>query len=178
MNVLKNRNPSILFITLFLLISCSTSKNTPEVITDFNLEKYTGTWYEIARLPNRFEKDLDCITANYSLLPKGKIKVENKGLLKNDHSKSKSATGKAYIPDTLTKSKIKVTFFWPFYADYWVLAIDKEYQNVLVGSPDYQYLWLLSRTDTMEINTYNTLVNIALKKGYNVSELIRVNQTK
>ena len=154
-----------------MFTACKTPKPL-DVVPDFDVTKYTGTWHEIARLPNSFEKNLNRITATYSLMDNGKIKVENKGYLINNPSKQKSIVGKAYIPDSKVPAKIKVTFFWPFYGNYWVLAIDKDYQNALVGDPSRKYLWLLSRNDTMDNATYKTLENIALKKGFDVSKLI------
>lgn len=176
-NVSAFRLLGIIFFS-FSLTGCKSTYAPLDTVPNFDISRYTGTWYEIARLPNRFEKNLDCVTANYTILPEGKVEVINKGYLINDHTRSKDIKGKAYMPDVNNSSKIKVSFFGPFYGDYWVLAIDNEYKNVLVGDPSRKYLWILSRADTMEINTYKTLENIALKKGFNTSQLIKVNQQK
>lgn len=118
---------------IMLLFACASQKTPLDVVPELELQKYLGTWYEIARLPNSFEKGLECVTANYSLLKRGKIKVVNKGYLIENHSKYKRAEGKAYIPDENNPAKLRVTFFWPFYGDYWVIALDEQYRYALVG---------------------------------------------
>ena len=158
-----------------MLMACQNNKDLP-TIKDFDLEKYLGIWYEIARLPNRFEKGLDCCTAEYSLKENGKIKVVNRGRKLSDNGKFKSATGTAWIPDENFPGRLKVRFFWPFSGNYYIIELDKHYQYVLVGDPSRKYLWILSRKNALDEETYTYLEQIAAKNGFNVEMLMKVNQ--
>lgn len=146
------------------------------VVPAVDLNRYTGTWYEIARLPNSFERKLKCITATYTLRANGKIGVVNKGHLISDPEKVKSAKGVARIPDKNNPSKLKVQFFWPFSGDYWILELDDNYKWVLVGEPSLKYLWILSREKNLDEATYEMLLKKAVEKGFNVKPIIRVEQ--
>jgi len=169
---------TILVIQIFILMlfSCSSNKLPLKVTDNLDVNKYSGKWYEIARLPNSFEKGLECVTANYTLLENGKIEVLNQGHSIDDHSKIETAKGKAHVPDIKQPAKLKVTFFWPFYGDYWVIELDENYQFVLVGEPARKYLWILSRTPYLDESIYNQLVNIAKEEGFATEKLIKVKQ--
>ena len=145
-------------------------------VKELDLDRYLGTWYEIARFPHSFEKNLVGVTATYSLREDGKIEVLNQGYkytLDGEHSK---AVGKAKIPDKSEPGKLKVSFFWIFYADYFVLELDKNYQYVMIGSSSDKYFWILSRTPQMESATYEMLLQNARKRGYNLAKLMKVPQ--
>jgi apolipoprotein D and lipocalin family protein len=142
-----------------------------------DLEKYSGKWYEIARLPNSFEKGLFCVTAEYSLRDDGKINVLNSGRKENNPLKIKTARGKAKIPDKNEPGRLKVTFFWPFYGDYYIYHLDKEnYQYALVGDPSRKYMWVLARNPHMNDSLYSELLAIARKNGFAVEDLMKVPQ--
>jgi len=161
----------------FLLLSCNGQKEAAlKVVDQVDLQKYTGKWYEIARLPNSFEEGLECCTAFYTLLPNGKLEVLNTGHLIDDHSKVKKAKGKAYVPDDKEPGKIKVSFFGPFYGNYWIIALDEDYQHAMVGEPSRKYLWILSRTTNLPENKYQDLVSLAKSLGFNTDIIIRVKQ--
>ena len=146
-------------------------------VEKFELEKYLGTWYEIARFPHSFEKGLESVTATYSIRKDGKIKVVNKGYKNTDKNKLSIAEGKAKIPDLHVPGKIKVSFFWIFYADYYILELDTEnYQWAMVGSSSDKYLWILCRTNKMDDNIYNMLIEKAKQRGYDLKKLITVYQ--
>ena len=173
--ILSNRQ--LFFITLILITIMTVNnscKSTSELATEesVEVEKYMGTWYEIARLPNSFEKDMKCVTATYSLKKNGKINVFNKGF-KTTKNKYSTAKGIAKIPNSEYPGKLKVSFFRPFWGNYYIIELDKNYQYVLVGDPTRKYLWILSRTSTLNEATYNMLVNIAKKKGFNTNILIK-----
>jgi apolipoprotein D and lipocalin family protein len=159
-----------------MLFSSAYSQTMPEVIRDIDLKKYSGTWYEIARLPNPFERKLKCITATYTLREDGKITVLNKGHYITDTEKINSAKGVAWVPDKKTPAKLKVRFFWPFSGDYWILFLEKDYRYVLVGDPSYKYMWILSRDKEMDDTTYKMLLKKAVVNGFNVSPVIKVEQ--
>nr|WP_321409059.1 lipocalin family protein [uncultured Carboxylicivirga sp.] len=164
------KSNTFLLLLLILVSSCSSNEDLPTV-KDVDLTKYQGTWYEIARLPNRFEKGLKCVTANYTPDEDGTIKVINKGINTEDQSKSETAIGKAKVPDAQFPGQIKVSFFGPFYGDYYIIDLDENYHYALVGDPSRKYLWILSRTPKIDNEIYNSLITKAEKLGFNVSEL-------
>jgi len=166
-----------IFIFLILILSVTLfAQKVPTVVSSVDLNKYAGKWYEIARLPNFFERKLKCASATYTLRPDGKITVLNAGNYIDDPQKSTSTTGVAWVPDKNSPAKLKVQFFWPFSGDYWIMYLDKDYKYVLVGDPDTKYLWILARDKTMDDATYNMLLQKAVDNGYNVDTIIRVEQ--
>ncbi|WP_319511040.1 lipocalin family protein [uncultured Draconibacterium sp.] len=147
------------------------------VVKELDLQKYLGTWYEIARYDHRFERGLVGVTANYSMRPDGKIKVVNSGYENTLDGEYSEAIGKAKIPDPVNEpAKLKVSFFWIFYGDYYVLELDEDYQWAVIGSSTDKYLWILSRTPQMKPEVYNDLLKRIADRGYDTSELIKVKQ--
>ncbi len=142
-----------------------------EVVSRVDIERYLGTWYEIATIPQRFQKGCVGVSAHYSLREDGAIDVFNvcrKGTL---DGKEKSIRGKAWIVDRTTNAKLKVRFFWPFTGAYWVIELDEDYQWAVVGHPDRTYYWILSRTPQMDAALYDELIRRAAAKGYDVSRI-------
>lgn len=147
------------------------------VVNQLDINKYLGTWYEISRFDHRFERGLVGVTAIYSLRDDGKIKVINSGYKDNLDGKFKKAVGKAKIPNPQTEpAKLKVSFFWFFYGDYWVLERDDDYQWAVIGSSSDNYLWILSRTPQIDDVLYSTLLDKLTRRGYDVRKLIKVPQ--
>jgi apolipoprotein D and lipocalin family protein len=142
-----------------------------EVVSHVDLEKYLGKWYEIAHLRFRFEDDCTDITATYRLSEDGNVSVLNECLR---DGKLKRAKGKAKVVDMNTGAKLKVTFFWPFSADYWIIDLGKDYDYAVVGTPNRKYLWILSRTPRMDEGLFSQLMESARLKGFDVNSLIRV----
>lgn len=135
------------------------------------LDRYVGRWYEVARYPNRFERDCARdVTAEYSLQENGKIRVVN-SCTKQD-GKRKQAKGSAKIVDKASNAKLKVTFFWPFYGDYWIIDLDPEYRWAVIGEPKRQFLWILGRTPTLEASTMQDILSRLASRGYDASRLI------
>jgi lipocalin len=165
-------------LTLFamMIFSSAQSEKIPSVVSKVDLNRYMGMWYEIARLPNFFERKLKCASATYTLRDDGRITVLNKGYYLADPKKSTSSKGVAWIPDKKSPAKLKVQFFWPFSGDYWIMELDKEYRYVLVGDPSLKYLWILAREKRMDEKTYNMLLGKAVENGYDVKTIIRVEQ--
>ena len=159
-----------------MLFHTAHSQRTPSVVAYVDLNRYKGMWYEIARLPNFFERKLKCTSASYTLRGDGKITVVNKGNYLTDPQKTSSAKGVAWVPDAKNPSKLKVQFFWPFSGDYWIMYLDKDYRYVLVGGPSPKYLWILCREKKMDEQTYNMLLQKAVDNGYDVNPIIRVEQ--
>jgi apolipoprotein D and lipocalin family protein len=157
-----------------LLLIAAFSQKSPSVVSSVDLTRYQGKWYEIARLPNFFEKKLKCITATYTLRADGKINVLNKGNHITVPHKPSSAEGVAWVPDKNSPAKLKVQFFWPFSGDYWIMYLDKDYRYVLVGDPDNKYLWILCREKHLDEGTYQMLLQKAVDNGYDLTSIIKV----
>lgn len=144
-------------------------------VTGFKKEKYLGKWYEIARLDYRYEKNLNNVSAEYSLNDDGSIKVYNHGY--NFKKNTIEATvGKAKFAGDENVGQLKVSFFGPFYAGYNVIAIDYEYEYALVAGDSRDYLWLLSREKTMPGNIINKYLDIAAALGFPVEDLVWTKQ--
>ncbi len=144
-----------------------------EVVPHVELERYLGKWYEIAHLPARFQEGCNETTATYTLAEDGNISVLNE-CTKN--GKLKQAKGKAKVIDKTTGAKLKVTFFWPFYGDYWIIKLGKDYDHAVVGTPDRKYLWILSRDRQMDNALLSELTEFAKSKGFDVEKLVKTSQ--
>jgi apolipoprotein D and lipocalin family protein len=145
-----------------------------EAVQGFELERYLGTWYEIARMDHSFERGLSRVTAEYSLRDGGGVNVVNSGF-DTATGKWSEADGKAYFIGDSTVGQLKVSFFGPFYGAYNVIALDREdYQWSMVAGPDLKYLWILSRTPALEKSTLDKLIFQAAALGFNTGDLIYV----
>lgn len=131
--------------------------------------------YEIARYPNRFEKECAReVTAEYAALPNGKISVVNT-CLKSD-GKAKQSKGSAVVVDKASNSKLSVTFFWPFSGKYWILDLGPQYEYAVVGEPSRRYLWILSRSKSVTEEQYREITSRLAAKGYDAAKLVRTAQ--
>lgn len=170
----------LLGMALIMAVSCAnrTPVNTIDTTTvkHLELEKYLGTWYEIARFPHSFEKGLVGVTARYSLMNDGTISVVNQGYKGSLEGKTSRAEGKVKIPDPEDPARLKVSFFLFFYGDYYVLELDKDYRWAMIGSSTPKYFWILSRSPQMDPEVYMMLLKNAEKRGYDLSKLIKVEQ--
>lgn len=167
---------TFLLALLFVTISCKGQNSMIDktVVQELDIERYLGTWYEISRFDHKFERGLVGVTATYSYREDGKIKVVNTGFKETLDGKRSDANGKAKIPDPNIPSKLKVSFFWFFYGDYFVLELEENYQWAVIGSSSDKYLWILSRTPQMDENVYNDLLNNLTNRGYDINKLIKV----
>ena len=141
-----------------------------------DLDRYLGTWFEVASFPQRFQKGCTATQANYSLRPDGDIAVRNrcnKGGLDGPVS---SAEGRARVVDEKTNAKLEVSFFWPFWGDYWVIDLGPNYEFAVVGHPSRDYLWILSRTPTLPAATYDAILARIGAQGYDLSRLQKTAQ--
>ncbi len=166
-------------IGLLTLFSCNSTKTLIDktTVSELDINRYLGKWYEIARFQHSFEKDLVGVTATYKLRNDGKIDVTNAGYENTLDGKYKEANGIAKIPDPSEPGQLKVSFFLFFFAEYNVLELDTaNYQYALIGSSTPNYLWILSRTPEMDETTYNMLVNEAQNRGYDTGKLFKVPQ--
>ena len=146
------------------------------VVEHVDLERYLGTWYEIASYPAWFQKNCTGVTAQYGVRDDGLISVVNscrRGSLEGD---LKQATGRAKVVDATTNARLKVSFFWPFWGDYWIIDLDPEYRWAVVGVPSRKYLWVLSRTPTLDETLLREIVGRLPAKGYAPDRLNRTLQ--
>jgi len=147
-----------------------------QVVPHVDLNRYLGTWYEIARFPNRFQEGCVASRATYTLLEDGQIGVLNQCYRGSVQGELSSAKGKAWVVDRETNAKLKVSFFWPFSGDYWIIDLGEHYEYAVVGHPNRTYLWILSRTPEMDEALYNGLLEKLQKQGYDTSKLRRFPQ--
>ena len=166
----------ILFLVLAFWNLSGGGRMKPVPVNDFDLQKYLGTWYEIARMPAPFEKDLARVTAHYSLRKDGKVRVLNQGYRKNGKGALSTAVGKARFEGNPATGYLKVSFFGPFYADYDILALDPDYRYALVGGGSPRFLWILSRSPELPEAVRSDYLERAAALGYEVSRLIWVRQ--
>lgn len=152
-----------------LFVGCSSTPNKPlPTVKTVDINRYLGTWHEIARYEHSFEKGCSNVNATYSLRDDGKIKVVNRCL---KDGKVDEAIGKAYAVDE-TNSKLKVSFFGPFYGNYWILMLDEAYTYAVIGDPSREYLWILSRTPKLDEETLAFIMKKLPTLGYDTKKLI------
>lgn len=138
-----------------------------------DLARYTGTWFEIARLPNRFQQGCVGSAASYSLRSDGEIDVVN-SCRSEDDCRLRQVRGRAWSVDPASNAKLKVSFFWPFRGDYWIVELGKDYEYAVVGTPNRKYLWLLSRSDTMDDAVYAAIMQRVEQKGFDLTRIMKV----
>ena len=147
------------------------------VIQDFDLNRYLGRWYEIARLDHRFERGLEDVTATYSLRDDEKVKVVNRGY-KPEKGSWSTATGKAKYAGSENEGRLLVSFFGPFYGGYNILHLEPDYSLALVGGDSPKYLWILSRKPSIPDSTYRSLQEKASKLGFPAQDLMLIPQER
>lgn len=167
-------------IPLLLLPSCTSQKKQAtaplEVVTFVDLTRYAGRWYEISRYPHRFQTGCVGSRATYTLRSDGRIEVLNECYESSFSGKLRNAKGTAKVVDTESNAKLRVSFFWPFSGDYWIIDLGKEYEYAVVGHPDRTYLWILSRTKRMDEKLYREILERLGAKGYDTTKLISTPQ--
>jgi apolipoprotein D and lipocalin family protein len=164
----------LLLVTALCLNGCLGMPQSVTPINGFELNRYLGTWYEIARLDHSFERGMEQVTAEYSLREDGGVAVTNRGFLPAEN-KWKEAVGKAFFVEEPTTGYLKVSFFGPFYGSYVIFELDREnYQYAFVSGPDNYYLWLLARTPTVEKDLLDRFVAQAKQLGFSPEQLIYV----
>ncbi len=167
------------WLSLFLsmmMVGCTGVPENVQPVKAFEQQRYLGKWYEIARLDHSFERGLSHVTAEYHPNTDGSIQVINRGF-DDQKNRWKQAKGKAWFVRSPDEGYLKVTFFWPFYGSYVVFGLDQEqYQYALVAGPNHDYLWILSRTPTLDKTIQETLVKQAYQAGFDTSKLIFVPQ--
>ena len=168
---------SIVLLTgLCLIAGCSYSPQGIRAVDHFEIERYLGTWHEIARLDHRFERGLTQVSAHYTKRPDGGVDVLNRGY-DSQKERWKKAKGRAYFTGEPEVAQLRVTFFRPFYAGYNLIDLDREnYSYALVCGPDRKYLWILSRTKKLDDVIVQRLMATARRLNFATDELIFVEQ--
>jgi apolipoprotein D and lipocalin family protein len=168
---------AVALLTIAFQNGCTGIPDGVQAVSGFELDRYLGTWYEVARLDHSFERDLSNVTANYSMRDDGGVSVVNRGY-KIGSSEWDEATGKAYFIGDTSIGQLKVSFFGPFYGGYNILELDKDnYQYALVAGPDRSYLWILARSPDVSQDVLSNLVGKARTLGFPTDELIYVDHT-
>jgi apolipoprotein D and lipocalin family protein len=162
--------------TLLLCIGCTQVPDKVAPVDNFQLNRYLGKWYEIARLDHSFERGLSKVSAEYSLNDNGSVNVINRGYSEQE-KKWQQANGVAYFIKSPDKGLLKVSFFRPFYGTYAIFGLDQNnYQYAVVSGPTHSYLWILSRTPTISESVKKELLEQAMEAGFNTQALIFVTQ--
>jgi len=167
---------SLIFLPLILSSCITMDRNTMkplETVNYVDINRYIGEWYEIARYEHKFQKGCVGSKATYSLRDDGKISVLNQCYEESDPGKMRSAKGKAWVVEKESNAKLKVSFFWPFSGDYWIIDLGENYEYGVVGHPGRKYLWILSRTPEMDESLYNEILTRLEKQAYDTSKLLK-----
>src|SRR5688572_9563974 len=166
---------TLLSFTGVAAVALEGRKDELEVVQSVDLTRYVGRWYEIARLPNGFQKKCtDMVTADYTMRTDGRIEVVNR--CRKASGEYSTAKGKAKVVDKKSNAKLKVTFFWPFYGDYWILELGANYEYAVVGEESRKYLWILSRTPQIDETFYQELLARMANQGFDTSRIIKTPQ--
>lgn len=168
-----------ILLAFCLIILFPTAMHTQKLNTvqNVDLARYAGTWYEIASFPQRFQKGCFNTTATYTLTDKGYVIVENRCNKDSFTGKLSYIKGKAFVEKESGNAKLKVQFFWPFRGKYWIIDLADDYSYAVVGHPNRQYLWILSRTPMMGETVYKEILLRLSNQGFDTSKL-RTTQQK
>ena len=158
----------ILLLSLMMLSSCSSQNSTLQTVPFVDLQKYAGKWFEIASYPQRFQKGCEFTTAEYTWSEKGFVMVENRC---NRNGKISYIKGKAKVVANSGNAKLKVSFFWPFSGNYWVIDLADDYSYAVVSDPSMEYLWILSRTNVMTSEKLDPILSKLKAKGFDLTKL-------
>lgn len=173
-NAIRRRATAFVTAVALLAAGCTGAPEGVEPVTGFELDRYLGTWYEIARLDHRFERGLSNITADYSLRDDGGVRVLNRGY-RAEEGEWAEAEGKAYLVGAEDVGQLKVSFFGPFYGGYNVIELDRDgYRYSMVAGPDRSYLWILSRSPDLDDAILERLLAKAGDLGFPLGEVIMV----
>ena len=164
----------IIAILIPIIPSRSLSTIPLKVVLNVELDKYTGRWYEISHLPNHFQKDCTDTIATYRLKDDGTIEVINE-CLKN--GENYSVKGIAKVVNKKTPAILKVKFFGPFWGDYWIIELGKDYDYAVIGSPSRRYMWVICRNIKMDPELYNNILQRMNTRGFNIDNLVLTKHT-
>jgi len=167
---------AVLLLSIPFLLQGKEKLSELKAVEEFDVNRCLGTWFEIARMRYFFERNVVCGASTLSILPNGDFRIFNQGHKGTFDGKRVSAKGIAWRADKKSKSKFKVRFFWPFYGQYWVLEVGKDYEYVVVGHPKRKHLWILSRTPHMDKAAYSETLKRLDSEGFDLSRLEEIPQ--
>jgi apolipoprotein D and lipocalin family protein len=165
----------IAVMALAALFSGCVASSPLKTVAHVDLSRYVGTWHEIARYPNSFQKGCTGSTATYSLRNDGEIDVVNRCRDLRDGS-LREAKGRAWVVDPTSNARLKVSFFWPFRGDYWIIDLGNDYEFAVVGAPSRKYLWVLSRAPVMEDDLFNGIMQRIEQLGFERDRVVKSSQ--
>lgn len=165
----------LLFLLLVLAGCASAPQDPPRTVSAVDLPRYAGLWHEVSRFPNWFQDGsrVSCtdVTAAYAPRPDGRIGVVNRCRNAVADGAERSVEGRAYAVEGSGGARLRVSFFWPFYGNYWVLGLSSDYRWALVGDPRREYLWILARDPAMPPADYAAALDIARREGFDTARL-------
>jgi len=170
----------LFFVLLALAVVCpgrqtaqaDTGLPPLQTVPQVDLKRYLGQWYEIARYPNWFQKGCLESSASYAWRDDGDIEVLNR-CRDSEDGRQRQAKGHAWVVDSVSNAKLKVSFFWPFRGDYWIIELGKEYEYAVIGTPNRKYFWILSRTRSMDDSLYAAILQRAKQQGFDPGLMVR-----
>lgn len=167
-------------LTAISMIGCSYMEKQQaspiSTVSYADLQRYAGVWHEIARYPHRFQENCIASRATYALRDDGAVSVLNECYEGSRAGKLRSVKGKATVVDTASNAKLKVSFFWPFSGDYWIIDLGKEYEYAVIGHPSRKYLWILCRSAAMDEAVYEGILSRLKDNHYDIAKLIKTPQ--
>lgn len=175
----QTMKPSALWAGAALLLGCATTTTARlrlpplQTVPRVDLSRYVGTWYDIASFPQRFQRGCTATTATYTLRADGQIDVVNRCRDQTVDGPERVSRGRARVVDRVTNARLKVSFFRPFWGDYWIVDLGDDYAWAVVGHPSRDYLWILSRTPTLDPAVYDGIVGRLAAQGYETGRLVR-----
>jgi apolipoprotein D and lipocalin family protein len=167
---------STICLATFILFSMALQGQYIETVPFVDLAKYAGKWYEIASFPQYFQKGCNCTTAEYTLSEKGYVIVENRCRKDSINGKESYIKGKAFVKRNTGNAQLKVQFFWPFRAKYWIIDLADDYSYAVVSHPNRKYLWILSRTPKMDAQIFERIILRLKNNQFDISKLKMTNQ--
>ncbi len=165
-----------LVIILIIMTTTIIKSQNLQTVSSVDLNKYLGKWYEIASYPQTFQKGCHCTTAEYTMSEKGYVIVENRCNKNSITGKQAYIKGKAFVEKNSGNAKLKVQFFWPFKAKYWIIDLAGDYSFAVVSHPNKKYLWILSRSPKMDESVYQLIISRLKEKGFDISKLQKTPQ--
>jgi len=165
------KKSSFILTLIFSMLTAVAMSQTLQTVPYVDLKKYAGKWYEIASFPQRFQKGCNCTTAEYTPTDKGYVIVENRCNKDSINGKQSYIKGKAFVVENSGNAKLKVQFFWPFRGKYWIIDLADDYSYAVVGHPNRKYLWILSRTSSINDTTYQQIISRLQKNGFDITKI-------